>query len=157
MNRIIAILLSIIVLQVLALSYIKFTDEKKEPTQNTISSVQPYVDAQLETLVHNSIQEIMQEAKKLPQSKQYTEWDKQTLTNVHNELLTQERIEKSKAKAPHIALVETTQKNQKINTIQKEIQLLVAGALHQTNMKTIKTCTSTVMAPKKSTHKSLKR
>ena len=153
MNRIISILLSIIVIQLLLFSYIKFAYETKKPAKESLSSIHPYVDPKLELLVKNSIQEIIQEAKTLPQSKAYTEWDKQTLATIDSKLLQQQKIKESKIINPKI--VKISQKNQKIDTIQKEIQTLVEGSLHKTNIKTIKT--ATVTTPLKLSKRVLKK
>jgi len=145
MNRVISILLAIVVIQLLIFSYIKFIYNNEDSTCINASSLQHNQDAKLEALVHNSIREIIQEAKTLPQSSEYTKWDKEALDVIDKKLLIHEQITKvteltlpKVAKKEKIAIVQPSKEAQKINNIQKEIQTLVESSLQTNNIKTIK-------------------
>jgi len=90
MNKLISILLSIIFIQLLIFLYVQFI-YKKEPTSLKISTVYnlPLTNAQiieLDTLVNDSIKEILAAAKELPQSEQYTTWDNEMLAKISREI-----------------------------------------------------------------------
>ena len=100
MNRIIYILLSIIFFQVLGIGYIKFIDEKKEVTPQVPKEIEKKLplalnacpNSELEALVNASIKEILKASKKLPQSTEYTVWDKKTVEHLSQKILQEPKI-----------------------------------------------------------------
>ncbi len=100
MNRIIVILLTIVCFQLLGIGYMKFIDEKKEATpllskeikKKTPLEFKACSNAELEALVNASIKEILQASKKLPQSTEYTVWDKETVEHLSQKILQEPKI-----------------------------------------------------------------
>ena len=86
MNRIIYILLTIVFFQLLGVGYIKFVDEKKIE-KKLIVEIDAYNNPELDTLVNDSIKEILKASKKLPQSTEYTVWDKKTVEHLSQRVL----------------------------------------------------------------------
>jgi len=98
MNKIISILLSIIFIQFLIFLYVKLIYEKNLPisippitipVEKNISLSSNPTDLELEALVSASIKEIMNEAKTLPKSHQYTVWDKEMIAHIGRKILFQ--------------------------------------------------------------------
>jgi len=89
MNKIISLLLSIIFLQLLIFLYVKFVYEQNLPSTPIMHQTNNYSDSKLEALVNASIQEIMQEAKILPKSSEYTVWDKEMVAHIGQQILQQ--------------------------------------------------------------------
>ncbi len=86
MNRIIYILLTIVFFQLLGIGYIKFIDEKKVEKKLPIE-IDACNNPELGTLVNDSIKEILKASKKLPQSTEYTVWDKKTVEHLSQKIL----------------------------------------------------------------------
>ena len=86
MNRIIYILLTIIFFQLLGVGYIKFVDEKKIE-KKLLVEINACNNPELDTLVNDSIKEILKASKKLPQSTEYTVWDKKTVEHLSKKIL----------------------------------------------------------------------
>ncbi len=91
MNRIIYILLTIVFFQLLGIGYIKFIDEKKIAKKIPLD-INPCNNIELDTLVNDSIKEILQASKKLPQSTEYTVWDKKTVEHISQKILQEPKI-----------------------------------------------------------------
>ncbi len=93
MNRIIYLLLGILFLQLNIFLYIKFIyEEPQQPLQyknnkKVILHSNKCKNIALEKLVQSSIEEIMKKSKKLPQSTQYTIWDKEMITHISKKIL----------------------------------------------------------------------
>ena len=87
MNRIIYILLTIVFFQLIGVGYIKFIDEKKLPLE--LNACQ---NSELEALVNASIKEILKASKKLPQSTEYTVWDKKTVEHLSQKILQEPKV-----------------------------------------------------------------
>jgi len=80
-------LLVILLIQFLIFLYVKLVHEIK-PTTITYQSNNPNIQQQidLETLVTQSIIEIINGAKELPQSSEYTLWDQEMIDNLNKEI-----------------------------------------------------------------------
>ena len=86
MNQIIHILLTIILFQLLGIGYIKFLDKNKIENKAPIK-LDAYSDSELKILITDSIKEIVQGSKKLPQSTEYTVWDKKTVEHIGKKII----------------------------------------------------------------------
>ena len=86
MNRIIYILLTIVFFQLIGIGYMKIIDkqQKNKPIPITIEE---YNHLKLNKLVNESIQDILTASKKLPQSTEYTVWDKKTIEDIGKKVL----------------------------------------------------------------------
>jgi hypothetical protein len=85
MNRLIKILLTIILLQLLVFLYIKFFHETDHHTlPSSCETVAEQVE--LDTLIRQSINEIVNGSKELPQSSEYTIWDKRMIAKLNKEI-----------------------------------------------------------------------
>ena len=102
MNRIIYILITIIFFQLIGIGYIKFVDEKKIE-KKLLLEINACNNSEIDTLVNESIKEILDASKKLPQSTEYTIWDKKTIEHIsqkvlnpaqYNTILNKEKLEK---------------------------------------------------------------
>ena len=119
MNRIIYILLTIVFFQLLGIGYIKLIDEKKIEEKIPVE-INPCNNLELDTLVNDSIKEILQASKELPQSTEYTVWDKKTVEHISQKILQEPKIstikvvkEKDKKKST-LALNKTESKKKQI-------------------------------------------
>ncbi len=86
MNQIIHILLTIILFQLLGIGYIKFLDKNKIENKAPIE-LDAYSDSELKILITDSIKEIVQGSKKLPQSTEYTVWDKKIVEHIGKKII----------------------------------------------------------------------
>ena len=95
MNRIIYILLTIIFFQLLGIGYMKFIDKKGVVPTQPPPKIEKKIPLGLETcsnselkiLVNDSIKEILKGSKNLPQSTEYTVWDKKTVEHLSQNIL----------------------------------------------------------------------
>ncbi len=138
MNRIIYILLTIVFFQLIGIGYIKFVDEKKIE-KKLLVKLNACNNPELDTLVNESIKEILNASKKLPQSTEYTVWDKKTIEHIskkilkpaqYNSILNKEKLDK---------LTQQILQESNINTITivKEEERVALNKIEK-NKKTIK-------------------
>ncbi len=111
MNRIIYILLTIVFFQLLGIGYIKFIDEKKVEKKLPIE-IDACNNPELGTLVNDSIKEILKASKKLPQSTEYTVWDKKTVEHLSQKILKESKINT-------ITVVKKEEKKKSIKKVKK--------------------------------------
>ena len=78
MNRIIYILLTIVFFQLIGIGYMKIIDKQQKDECNT---------PKLNKLVNESIKDILHASKKLPQSTEYTVWDKEIVQHIGQKVL----------------------------------------------------------------------
>ncbi|CAA6817241.1 MAG: Peptidoglycan lytic protein P45 [uncultured Sulfurovum sp.] len=80
------ILLGILFLQFLIFLYVKLIDEPAQTYAYTESNQNIQKQLDLEALVNQSINEIMHGSKELPQSSEYTLWDKEMIDQLNKEI-----------------------------------------------------------------------
>ena len=80
------ILLGILFLQFLIFLYVKIIDEPTQTYAYTESNQNIQKQLELEALVNESITEIMYGSKELPQSSEYTLWDKEMIDKLNQEI-----------------------------------------------------------------------
>ncbi len=118
MDKIRNTLLVILFIQFLIFLYVKIVYEMK-PNNNTYQSTNPNIQKQidLDALVNQSIIEVMNGSKELPQSSEYTFWDQKMIDKLNKEIQTFNNEMKKIVQAN--IKVETKKKIEKISTTQK--------------------------------------
>ena len=138
MNRIIYILLTIVFFQLLGVGYVKFIDEKK--IEKSVSlNINDCNNPTLDKFATNSIKEILRASKKLPQSKEYTLWDKKTVEHLSKKILKEAKIttvkvveEKHKKKDKKIKITKKkVTKKPKVISISQKLERYAKAKLGQ--------------------------